>query len=180
LPPGQVTLLWGFDLPREGSEARVSFDLPWRTLAYRVVVDNAPGMIVQVAGMPAPVVHSDAGRSFLVTEIQRRIGDKPLKHVEIRLSGIPGPGPMRWIALAAALFAAGIGFWVSRRPEPGGPVGQTLEARRRDLLDRAREIDAQHRAGETGPEFHARSMAQLEEELAALLLLEATGRAVGR
>ena len=44
LPPGEVTLLWGFDLPVEGSEASFSLAVPWTAFAYRVVADAAPGM----------------------------------------------------------------------------------------------------------------------------------------
>jgi hypothetical protein len=176
LPPGEATLLWGFDLPLSGTELRFAIDIPWLTFAYRVIADAPPGLSLAVDEMPEPLLHSEGGRRFLITEVQRKIGDPPLKRLALTLHGIPGPGPGRWIAAALALLAIAAGVVLSRRtaPQPRAAVQDAaLATRRAELLARARELQALHAAGETGPQYHAEQMAQLTDELAALLYEEA-------
>jgi hypothetical protein len=176
LPPGEVTLLWGFDLPLDGSELRFAIDIPWLTFAYRVIADAPEGMTLEVEGMPEPMVHADGGRRFLVAEMQRRVGEPPFKRLELALRGIPGPGPGRWIAVLLALLAVAGGVALSRRtaPEPRASAGDgALAARRAELFARARELAALREAGEAGPQYHAEQMALLTDELAALLYEEA-------
>jgi hypothetical protein len=171
LPPGQATVLWGFDLPLHGTEARFTIPIPWLTFAYRVIADAPEGMSLEVAGMPEPGLHKDSGRRFLVTEIQRKVGDVPFRTLEISLRGIPGPGPARDIAVVLALCALAAGVVISRRgPRPvAGDGGAPVDALKTALLDRARELQALREAGETGPEYHAEQMSALTDELAALL-----------
>jgi hypothetical protein len=178
LLPGEVTLVWGFDLPLSGSELRFAIDIPWVTFAYRVIADAPPGLSLDVEGMPKPLLHSEGGRRFLITEMQRRIGDPPFQRLALAIHGIPGPGPGRWIAAALALIAIAAGVVLSGRaapPEPRAAAQQdaALAARRAELLARARELQALRAAGETGPEYHQEQMALLTDELAALLFEEA-------
>jgi hypothetical protein len=172
VPPGEVTLTWGFDVPRESSTAEFSFDLPWVTFAYRVLADAAPGMTLEVDGMPAAELHEDNGRRFYVTEIMKRVGEQPLRRVHIRLKNIPGPGPMRFIAVGLALLVVGIGVFISRKHVPGSnrlAPDQNLAAQKSALLQRAAALDDEHERGEIGPEFHAQARQELEDELAAVL-----------
>ena len=175
LPPGDATLLWGFDLPLSGTEASFSAELPWPTFAYRVIADAPPGMTLDVDGMPQPIEHSDAGRHFLVTEMQRKVGDPPFRRLHITLRGIPGPGIGRWIAAALALgvIAAGVFYARKRTPNAAANAVVDFEAHKADVLSRARELNAQREDGEIGPEYHAQQMDELETELAALLFEEA-------
>jgi hypothetical protein len=169
-------VLWGFDLPLTDTQMRFAIDIPWLTFAYRVIADAPLGLSLSVEEMPEPMLHSEGGRRFLVTEMQRKVGDPPFKRLEIALDGIPGPGPGRWIAAALALLVIGAGVLLSRRaaPETRGTLpDRAFAARRADLLARARELEAQHAAGEVGPQYHAEQMASLTDELAALLFEEA-------
>ncbi len=175
LPPGQAELLWGFDLPLSGSEAHLTLDIPWLAFAYRVIADAPEGMSLEVAGMPEATLHTDNGRRFWVTETQRKVGDPPLRSLQITLRGIPGPGPARWIAALLALGAIAAGVVFSRRG-PGAasaPAGNDLEARKAELIERARALQALRDAGEAGPEYHAEQMGLLTDELAALLFEQA-------
>lgn len=180
LTPGEVTLLWGFDLPLEGSEADVAIGLPWLTFAYRVISDAPQGMSLQVAGLPEPIVHEEGGRRMLVTEVQLKVGDPRLSELKISLRGIPGPGPARWVAAALALLLllAGIAFAIKpvARDAAGAPRlrGEEIEARKRELLVRARELHAQRASEEIGPQFHAEQLELIRDELAALLLAGAS------
>lgn len=175
IPPGEATLLWGFDLPSSGTEAHLSLDIPWTTFAYRVITDAPTGLSLSVQGMPEAMLHGDAGRKFLVTEMQRKIGDEPFKRLDISLRGIPGPGPGRWIAVLVALFLVGFGIVLSRTKPAVTSAPQSAEtfaALRDDLLDRVRALEQQQRAGEIGPEYHAEQLHALKDELAALLYEE--------
>jgi hypothetical protein len=175
LAPGQASLLWGFDIPLTSSEAVVPLEVPWLMFAYRVIADAPPGMTLEVTGMPEPMMHTDAGRKFWVTETQRKVGDPPLRSLTITLRGIPGPGPSRWIAAALALCAIAAGVVLSRGRQAARATfdRSDFEARKAELLERARELDAQHRAGETGPEYHQEQMTVLTDEVAALLFEQA-------
>lgn len=172
LPPGEVTLTWGFDVPQTESTAEFKFDLPWMTFAYRVLADAAQGMTLEVDGMPPAELHSDNGTRFLVTEIVKSVGEQPLRSVHIKLSGIPGPGPMRFIAagIAALVFGLGVFFSRSRPLVAAGPgVQQTLAQEKERLIERARELEIEHARGEIGPEFHKDTLRDLEEQLSAVL-----------
>jgi hypothetical protein len=172
LPPGEVTLTWGFDLPQTETTAELTFDLPWVTFAYRVLADAAPGLTLQVDEMPAPELHEDRGRRLLVTEVVKRVGEAPLRSVHIKLAGIPGPGPLRFIAVGLALCVLALGFFVSRKSaaESGNvATAHDLQLEEDRLLERARELEAEHARGEIGPEFHKSALGELEEQLSGVL-----------
>jgi len=174
VPPGEITLMWGFDVPQTSTSAEFTFDLPWITFAYRVLADGAPGMTLDVDGFPPAELHSDGNRRFYVTEIVKRVGEPPLRQVRVRLSGIPGPGPMRFIAVGLALLVVGLGVVVARGQQPVKVQARpdalrTLERERARLLERARELEAERERGEIGPEFHRAALSDLEEQLSAVL-----------
>jgi hypothetical protein len=172
IPPGEATLSWGFDVPRAESNADFAFALPWVTFAYRVLADAAPGMKMTVDGLPAPELHEDNGRKFYVTEVVKRVGEEPLRAVNIHLRGIPGPGPLRFVAVGLALMVLAIGVFISRRaglPSRSAPSLQALAQQRERLLARAAELETERARGEIGPDFHASALGQLEDELAAVL-----------
>lgn len=174
LPPGEVTLTWGFDLPQTETTAELDFELPWVTFAYRVLADAAPGMTLHVEGLPEPELHEDRGRRLLVTEIVKRVGETPLRTVHIKLAGIPGPGPLRFIAVGIALCVLGLGFVVSRTGSVaavggGVAIAQELQVEEDRLLARAKALEAEHARGEIGPEFHKAQLSELEEQLSGIL-----------
>jgi hypothetical protein len=174
LPPGEVTLTWGFDIPQTETTVDLSFELPWVTFAYRVLADAAPGLTLEVEDMPAPELHEDRGRRLLVTEVVKRVGEAPLRGVHIKIAGIPGPGPLRFIAVAIALCVLGLGLVLSRKSEVAavggnGALVQELQLEEERLLARARELNAEHARGEIGPEFHKSQLSELEEQLSGVL-----------
>jgi hypothetical protein len=188
LAPGEVTLLWGFDLPLEGEQVTFTIGIPWVAFAYRVISDAPKGMTLSVAGLPEPIVHDDAGRRLLVTEIQLKVGDPRLSELRIELRGIPGPGSARWVAagLAVALLLGGVVFAVrpAAQTERGASRlrAEEIEARKRELLERARELQSQRARDEIGPQYHAEQLELVRDELAALLLSASasTGTGTGR
>jgi hypothetical protein len=170
--PGEATLTWGFDLEHQGSDMDLGFELPWVTFAYRVLADAAPGMKIEVEGFPPTDLHEENGRRFYVTEIVKRVGEPPLRSLRIHVRGIPGPGPMRIIATVAAMFLVIGGVLVARRPPPAAalrPAGEAFERRKTELVAQAAGLAAEHERGEIGPEYHAERLAEIEEQMAALL-----------
>jgi hypothetical protein len=182
LPPGDATLLWGFDLPLTGTEAHFTIGLPWLTFAYRVISDAPPGMTLAVDGFPEPILHDEDGRRLLLTEVQLKVGDKRLEQLHINLRGIPGPGPARWIAGAAAFLLLIGGVVFARRPDGRGARNERrtrsaeIEERKAELLARARELQEQRSKEEIGPQYHAQQLELVRDELAALLLASGDGK----
>lgn len=169
LPTGQVTLAWAFDLPVTGSDMEFEISNPFRTFQYRVIATAPAGMSMEVAGMPLPVRFDDRGRALLGTEIQRSPDDPPLSSIHIRLRGIPGPGPARWIAVALAALLAVSGFVPSRGRSLANATARGLEGRRAALLAEAATLEAEWSAGEIGPEHRQKRRAAIVRELAAIL-----------
>ncbi len=171
LPPGRVTLAFAFDLPITGSDMSFEISLPIRTYIYRVVVDAPEGLRLDVDGMPRAIRFEDQGRSLLGTEIERQPGDPQLQHLVVSLHGIPGPGPLRWIALAiAAVIVLGGVFFAARGGEPGGVTSEAAYLqRKKELLDELRVLEAEYAAGEVGPAFRQSQRSAIVRSLAALL-----------
>jgi hypothetical protein len=176
LPPGETTLLWGFDIPIEGDAAMFEIGLPWVTFAYRVIADAPEGLTLSVHDMPEPFVQRDGGRSFLITEMQRRVGDAPFRSLKVSITGIPGPGIERWLALCVALgIALGGGLVARRKPakldakQAAAQAKQSIAAASPELLARVRALQVERDAGEIGPEYHREQLNTLVDELAVQL-----------
>jgi hypothetical protein len=119
---------------------------------------------------PEPERVKDEGRTLLFTQVQRQPTDAPLNALTIKLDGIPGPGPGRYIAvvLFGLLVAAGL-VQASRRASDTDDRRAALADRKKALMDAAKQADAEHARGDTGPEFHAARLADLTTELALVL-----------
>ena len=174
LAPGQATLTWGFDLPREGSEASFSIPIPWRNYAYRVLADAAQGMTMEVDGMPPPQLVEHDGHRLLVTEIQAQPNQPMMKEVSIRLRGIPGAGPARWVALALGLLGLGVGLSFAFRNDSGESTERATTDRKRELAMAVARLDRELAAGDVGPDFHSEERGRLIDELSSLLREEST------
>ena len=170
LPTGSVTLAWSYDLPREGESAKITVNQPWRTYTYRVVTEAPEGMRLRVSDFPEPERVQDEQRNLFFTQIQRRPSDPQLGAFTIKLDGIPGPGPGRWIAVVLAVLAAGYGL--SRAFKQVDDVDERREAlavRKQQLLALAKSVDAEHERGDIGPHYHAERMNEIMTELALVL-----------
>jgi hypothetical protein len=181
LPPGRVTLTWAYDLPIEGADMDVTFSVPFRTYIYRVITDAPPGMRLEAEGLPPAQQFEDQGRALFGTEVQRRPGDAPFESFTLRFRGIPGPGPMRWIAalLALGLVLAG-GYWTIRGGTPEKIAARSREQRKQELLDEAAALEAALAAGEIGPQYRQSRHDSIVRELAVLLHQERATRDTAR
>ena len=179
IPPGQTSLLWGYDLPIEGTEMTVELDNPWTTFAYRVLADAAPGLTMRVDDMPAPEQHESEEGTYWVTETMRRPEQEAMRHIRIHLAGIPGPGPYRFIAAGLALLALGLGYAFSRRPVDPSGTARLLASRKQQLTAQLAALANEHRAGDIGPETFASEKARLTDALALLLWQQAQRKEAG-
>lgn len=170
LPPGNVTLAWAFDLPRDGDAVRFAVGMPFRTYTYRVIAEAPKGLKIRVGGFPEAEEVEDQGRNLLFTQLRRSPPEAPIAPLSIRVEGIPGPGPGRWIAVALALLAVAIGL--SRafaRGDDSAERRALIVARKKELLEAAKRIEAERKREEIGPEYYARKLDEITTELAVLL-----------
>lgn len=169
LPPGQTTLLWGFDVPVEDTAMTLSLHNPFNTYAFRVLVDAVPGLSVQVDEMPPAEKHESRGASFWVTETKRRAEQGPFGTVRIHLSGIPGPGPSRWIAAGLALCVLLAGMVIAGKRAPAADPAASVRERKQTIMDQLAVLSADHERGDVGPEYFADEKARLTDAMAVLL-----------
>jgi hypothetical protein len=169
-PPGSVTLAWAFDLERQGNAAKIPVEMPFRTYTYRIISEAPAGLELSATDFPPPERVKDEGRDLLFTQIRRSPDEPELEAFSIRLQGIPGPGPGRWVAAFLALLAVGVGLWRAFAASGAGDGGkEVVAARKRGLLDAAKQTEAELARGDIGPEYHARRMDEITTELAMLL-----------
>jgi Carboxypeptidase regulatory-like domain len=174
-PAGTVTLAWSFDVKRDGESARVPVTLPWKTYTYRVIAEAPEGLKLRVTDFPEPEQVKDQGRTLLFTQLQRQPGDPLTGALTVKLDGIPGPGPGRWIASALALLAVLFGLSRAlRRGDDSTERGTFIAARKQALLGEVRATEAERARGEIGPEYHGRRIEEIVTELALLLRDEET------
>jgi hypothetical protein len=169
-PPGTANLAWTYDLPRSGDSARIQVSLPWKTYRYVIASEAPDGLKLRVSEFPEAERVNYQGRWLLVTEIQNQPGSPSFAAFNIKLDGIPGPGPGRWIAVVLAVLL--VGFGLSRaftRADDSAERKQFIDKRKQQLLAEARAADAEHARGESGPEYLARRLGEIEIELALLL-----------
>ncbi len=185
LPPGAVQLSWAYDLPLAGTSQTVEVPVPFRTYLFRVLSDAPEGASLAVEavtrgaradGTPVSrfsateVVENDGRRVFL-SQLERTPADPPLIAVRARFSGLPTPGPLRWIASLGALvlaLAGGIGAFRAGAAQSGDALASRKEA----LLAALASLESQRAGGQVGPHTWERERARLVDELAATIRAE--------
>jgi len=178
IPPGRATLMWTYDVPVSGTDMTLEQRVPFATMEYQVVSDYVDGMSLEVEGFQTARVHDGGDRRFLVAGLMRRPGEPPLDPLRIRIRGIPGGGPLPYVATAIALVFLGLGFmFVSRPADPSVFVAKIREDRQRELLDEIAALEGERAAETVGPSFYEQRRRELADELAIVLRMksEATG-----
>ncbi len=173
MPPGSVMLSWSFDLPITDTVMHITQNLPIRTLQYRVIAEAAPGLSLDADGFPPPEAASSNGQRLFVTDVERPASD-PLRRLDVRLRGIPGPSPVRWVAVFVAIaFVLGGALLAQRQPKARAVAKDTISAERdallEDILALRRELDA----GKIGPKYFAKQRDEIATRLAVVLKAEA-------
>lgn len=177
IPPGRVTLAWAFDIPLQSGDVRMTMPMPFRTFRFRVLSDTSPGMGMEVDGFDETFEHEANGQRFLVAQVQRRPEDPILETLSIRVRGIPGPGPYRYLAVGGALVLAFFGFLLLfQGGDRSGALAKARGLRKAQLLDDAAEVERLFAASEIGPKFRTRRMEEITVELATLLRAETAAK----
>lgn len=173
IPPGRVALLWAYELPLRGDTFRVQIANPFRTYQYQVISEASESMRLDVEGFEPAQTHEGGGHRFLQTRTLRQPSDPILETVILEVRGIPAPSELRWVALGVSLFLGLIMLALLFRKGDARYYFESLrQARREELLAEAAALQADHDAGEVGPEFHARRMREITDELAGLLQVD--------
>ncbi|MCB9593862.1 MAG: hypothetical protein H6719_14100 [Sandaracinaceae bacterium] len=178
LPPGTVRLAWAYDVPVGGGDLDIPVDIPMPFFAMQVIVEAVPELGVSVRGMDTPQRLDVNGAACVdsltsegcawVVQTQRAPSDGRLERIVIRLTGIPGPGPVRMIAAFLLPFFLIGGFILFLTARATGKGAAAREARRVALLDEAELLAEELASGEVGPEYAARRRNELIRELAGL------------
>ena len=179
IPPGRVDLRWAYDVPVTGASLTIEQSVPFSTMEYQVVSDYVDGMSLEVEGFQVARVHEGGDRRFLVAGVMRRPGDAPLDPLRIHIRGIPGGGPLPYIAAALAAIFGFLGLWLLSRPsDETEAIAKVREDRRLELLDEIAALETQRKAEAVGPSFYAHRRRELTDELAIVLRMqsEAAGR----
>lgn len=178
LPPGRADLRWTYDIPVGGTSMSIQQAVPFATMEYQVISDYVDGMTMEVEGFQVARVHEGGDRRFLVAGLMRRPGDAPLDPLRIHIRGIPGGGPLPFLAAAIAAIFVVLGIGLLFRP-----VDQTLvlarvrDDRRAELLDEIASLESERKADAIGPSYYEQRRRELTDELAIVLRMqsEATG-----
>ncbi len=180
LPPGTVQMAWAYDVPVEGESMRIPIDVPLHFFGLQVFSEAPEGLVMNVAGMPDPQRVDNEGQPLWVTQMRRGPSDAPLEQVTVTISGIPGPGPLRWIAVVLALaFVLGGVFLFVQGGDPREATARARRQRREELLAEARELEADFEIGEIGPEYRQKRREEIVRALAVLLHEEEAAREQG-
>jgi hypothetical protein len=173
LPPGRANLMWSYDIPVGGTSMTIQQSVPFPTMEYQVVSDYVDGMSLEVEGFQVARVHEGGDRRFLVAGMMRRPGDPPIDPLRIHIRGIPGGGPLPYLASAIALLFAIWGFVFLMRPaDQREAFKKVRDARRAELLDEIAKLEGQRSSEAIGPTFYEHRRRELTDELAIVLRMQ--------
>jgi hypothetical protein len=178
IPPGRANLMFAYDIPIGGTDFAFESRIPFPTMEYQVVSDYVDGMSLEVEGFQTARIHEGGDRRFLVAGLMRRPGDPPIDPLRIRIRGIPGGGPLPYVATAIAFAFLVLGFvFVSRPADTSEAVARVREDRQAELLDEIAALEGQRASEVIGPTFYEQRRRELTDELAIVLRMkrEATG-----
>ncbi len=176
IPPGRADLRWAYDIPVGGTTLSIRQAVPFATMEYQVVSDYIEGMTLEVEGFQVARVHEGGDRRFLVAGVMRSPGDPPIDPLKIHIRGIPGQGPLPYLAAAIAAIFVLLGIWLFFSPSDQTAVLEKVrQDRRAELLEDIASLESQRNAGAVGPSFYEHRRRELTDELAIVLRMQSEG-----
>jgi hypothetical protein len=173
MPPGRVDLMWTYDIPVGGTSMSIEQQVPFSTMEYQVISDYVEGMTMEVEGFQVARVHEGGDRRFLVAGMMRRPGDAPVNPLRIHVRGIPGAGPLPYLAAAIAMIFVFWAIWLLFRPlDQTAVLARVRDDRRVELLDEIAGLESQRKAESIGPSFYEHRRRELTDELAIVLRMQ--------
>ena len=173
-PPGRTDIDFRYQIPLDNSEQQTfSLQLPPRVAMARVIAEASRNMGLSVSGFPeAQRTEGRDGKRLLITEHQATRAEGGVPQLEIRLSGLPTPGPGRWIAVALGVVALIVGGMYFREHKDGAlddDARRDLIEAREALLGEIVALERAHRSGEIGAKTYARIRASLLDALSRIM-----------
>ena len=173
-PPGRRELDFRYQVPLDGdAKQTLHLRLPKRVAQVRVIAEASRSMALEVAGFkPAQRVDGRDGKHLLVTEHQAERAQGGVGSLDITLSGLPTPGPGRWIAVVLAVIAFASGllyFGLSGSGLLDEDARQDLTEAREALLGELVALERARKSGEVGPKAYARVRTSLLDALARIV-----------
>ncbi len=178
IPPGRANLTWTYDIPIDATTLSIEQPVPFATMEYQVVSDYVDGMTLEVEGFQVARVHEGGDRRYLVAALMRRPGDAPVDPLMIHIRGIPGGGPLPYLAAAIAAIFVFLGIWLLFRPMDQTKIlARVRDDRRAGLLDEIASLEGQRKSEAIGPSYYEHRRRELTDELSIVLRMqsEATG-----
>ena len=173
LPPGRANLMWTYDIPVSGSSMSIEQPVPFATMEYQVVSDYVDGMSLEVEGFQVARVHEGGERRYLVAGLMRRPGDTPIDPLRINIRGIPGGGPLPYIAAAIAFILGIFGLFLVLRPaDPSAGVARLRQERQAELLNEIASLEGERAKEAIGPTFYEQRRRALTDELAIVVRMQ--------
>ena len=170
--PGQNEASFRYHVPLTGSERQtVRVTLPPRVGEVRVFSEAGKTLGLDVAGFPAAQKQrGNDGRKLWITGRAAQQGEKGVRSLEISITGLPTPGPGRWIAVICAITALGIaGAFVAKQQSEGDTqddIRDDLVEARDALLSEFVTLEKAHKKGDIGPKTYKRVREALLDALA--------------
>lgn len=171
VPPGRHELLLRFHVRNQkADQAHFHFELPPRVAEAQVMAEGPPGMRLEVADAPPSQPKSGRKGQRLLFVRWQAPEATPLQELQVTLSGIPTPGPGRWIAVIFALALFGWGVWPARRRKAAASPLSDRDARRARsaVLDELVALERARRADVVGPTTYEIARGKLLRALAAI------------
>lgn len=173
-PPGQFDVRFRFQMPKAAAEtASFRLGLLPRTADLAIFAEASSKMGLAVEGFQDAVPDTNPQGKRVLVARKNFSRSENTESVAIELSGLPSPGPGRWIAvlLASALGLTGLAAYRGViQLESGGKDrrNRDLESARELLLDELVSVEQARRAGDLGPRAYAEARRVLLESLARL------------
>jgi hypothetical protein len=170
-PPGQWVVQYDFKIPYEGEPSLdVDLELPPRVLNGVVRVAGRKGTQLRVDGFDAPREEIAPNGARFLTAVRRGDPNNPIGKLSIHVTGLPEPGPEKWISIAIGLIGLVGGIFALARvkPESAAPAPMR-EKRREQLLADLVTLEKARRDGEVGPKAYAEERARLLDGIADTL-----------
>jgi hypothetical protein len=175
--PGRHDVTFRYQVPLTNDERlTLKIGLPPRVAQGRVMVEVSKTMGVEVAGFPAAQKSQNRdGKRLLITDQQAARSEGGIRSLDITLTGLPTPGPGRWIAVVlAALALIGGAVHILQAGDskvlPDDAREDLLDAREA-LLREIVELERAHRRGDVGPKAYGRLRGALLDSLSRIITM---------